>query len=77
MEQKTRVFSRIDVHLWTDTYDIQYLVSPTIYLPPVAGEDLLIEDRSIRAEEGHRIQSLRTAHITISCKTHEITLDMK
>jgi hypothetical protein len=33
MEQKTRVFSQIDVqefHLWTDTYDIQYLVSPTL-----------------------------------------------
>jgi hypothetical protein len=55
---------------------IQYLAA-LLYLPPVAGEDLLIEDCSIGAEEGHRIQGLRTAHITIACKTHEITLDMK
>jgi hypothetical protein len=45
-------------------------LSALLYLPPVAGEDLLIEDCSIGAEEGHWIQGLRTAHITISCKTH-------
>ena len=31
--------------------------------PPVAGEDLLVEDGPVGAEEGHRVQRLRAIPI--------------
>jgi hypothetical protein len=33
------------------------------YLPPVAVEQLLVEDGSVGAEEGHRVQRLRVHRV--------------